>query len=412
MRDFSKHFRMSEQDIIAYIRLKSKLFDANEELVCHEIGDGNINYVFRVESPGTGKSIIIKHADAVTRSGGGNVSVNRSRIEAEVLKMQGNLAPGFVPEVYFYDPVMCCLAMQDLKDYQNMRYALIAYETFSTFADDISTFMANTLIRTSDAVLNPQKKKKLMVRYINPSLCDITERLVYTDPYTNAGGKNCLFEPNNAFLTHELYEDRTLRLEAAKLKNQFVSKTQALIHGDLHSGSIFVRKSSTMVLDPEFAFFGPIGYDVGNLIANLIFGWAHGMCTMTDGLNKQNFITWIRETICKTIDLFSTKARHILETEASDPMYKTQGYAAWYVDDILSDTAGVVGLELNRRIIGTAKVKDIAGIKDVALRVWAERVCVLAAKQFIINRNLGGYRQGNDYIKTLDTVVSIVNNMR
>ena len=408
MADFTKHFRMTEQDAITYVRQMLTIFDPGEKLVCQEIGDGNINYVFRVENSESGKSIIIKHADVVTRSSGGAVSVDRNRIEADVLKKQGEMAPGLVPEVFFYDPVMCCLVMQDLRDYVNMRYALIAHQTFSTFAEDISGFMAQTLLRTSDAVLNPSKKKELVGRFINPSLCDITERLVYTDPYTNAGGGNVLFEANKGFLVRELYEDEALRLEAAKLKNQFESKAQALIHGDLHTGSIFVKEGSTMVLDPEFAFFGPIGYDVGNLIANLIFGWVSARTTMAEGEEKRHFLIWMEDTIRRSIDLFVHKALHILKTEVSDPLFMMPGYAEWYVDDILTDTAGVAGLELNRRVIGIAKVKDIVGIQDPVQRVWAERVCVLAAKGFIMGRT-SGYRQGENYIRGLYQAVDYVN---
>lgn len=32
---------------------------------------------------------------------------------------------------------------------------------------------------------------------------------------------------------------------------------QALLHGDLHSGSVFANDSGIKVIDPEFAFTGP-----------------------------------------------------------------------------------------------------------------------------------------------------------
>ena len=140
----------------------------------------------------TGRSVIIKHGDKVSRTGGSQVSTDRNRIEAEVLKLEGELAPGSVPEVYLYDPVMCCLVMEDLKDYGNMRYELIKHQIFPGFAEDITTFMAQTLIGTTDVVLDPREKKQLAGRFINPDLCRVTERLVYTEPYRNLEGKNVL----------------------------------------------------------------------------------------------------------------------------------------------------------------------------------------------------------------------------
>jgi 5-methylthioribose kinase len=34
-----------------------------------------------------------------------------------------------------------------------------------------------------------------------------------------------------------------------------------------------VTVSSTKVIDPEFAFYGPIGFDVGALLANLLLSY-------------------------------------------------------------------------------------------------------------------------------------------
>jgi 5-methylthioribose kinase len=407
MNKFDKNFNMGEQDVLEYVAEKLEYFDTDADLVCREIGDGNINYVFRVLDLRTNQSVIIKHADVQVRSTKQFVSTDRNRIEAAILQLEGELAPGFVPKVYLYDPVMCCLVMEDLRDYENMRYAMIEHKTFSTFAEDISTFMAETLIRTTDNIISPNEKKERVKEFMNPALCSVSERLVYTDPYTNLSGNNILFEPNAEFFEKELYQDGKLHLEAAKLKDQFKSKAQALIHGDLHTGSIFVKDGSTMVLDPEFAFYGPIGYDVGNVIANLLFGWVNAEATMTDNMKKHKYQMWVEDAISNTIDLFKAKALKILKEEAADRMAQTCGFAEWYVGDVLSDTAGVAGLEINRRIVGSAKVKDIAEIKIPEQRTRAEKICIMAAKEYIMER-YSLYQCGEDYIKTIKKYATIV----
>lgn len=402
MGKFDCHFKMEEADAIAYA-VEKGFFSEADELVCREIGDGNINYVFRVQNETTGKSIIIKHADIRIRSSQSLADTDHNRIEAEILKLEGELAPGLVPEVYLYDAVMCCMVMEDLKEYQNMRYEMIAHHIYPTFAEDISTFMAQTLMLTTDSVMEAQEKKELVKNFINPALCQITEDLVYTDPYTDCRGKNRLNPDNREFFERELYEDRALRLEAAKLKEAFKSNAQSLIHGDLHTGSIFVKEGATMVLDPEFAFYGPAGYDAGNVVANLIFAWANAEVTMEPGAEQAEFQGWLEKTITEVVDLFAIKSLKILKEHAADVMAQTEGFAEWFIDGILSDTAGIAGLELNRRIVGSAKVKDIAGIEDAEKRAYAERICVLAAKRFIMERTLA-YRCGQDYIDTLKAV--------
>jgi 5-methylthioribose kinase len=74
-----------------------------------------------------------------------------------------------------------------------------------------------------------------------------------------------------------------------------MTTTQALIHGDLHTGSIFINENSLKVIDPEFAFYGPMGYDVGNIIANLIFAWANAEATMQIRQERTSFKNWIEK---------------------------------------------------------------------------------------------------------------------
>ena len=170
-----------------------------------EIGDGNLNYVFRVWDE-QGHSVIIKHAGVSLRiSEDMKVSTDRNRIESEILQLNDKYAPGMVPKIYFYDTVMSACGMEDLSDYQLMRYALMNHETFPCFAEDISTFMVNTLLMTSDVVMEHQAKKELVKSFISPELCKITEDLVLMEPYNDINGNNHVFAPNKEFVKKELY---------------------------------------------------------------------------------------------------------------------------------------------------------------------------------------------------------------
>ena len=60
-----------------------------------------------------------------------------------------------------------------------------------------------------------------------------------------------------------LQQDSQLKVAVAEMKYAFMNHSEALLHGDLHIGSIMANNEETYVIDPEFAFFGPIGFDVG-----------------------------------------------------------------------------------------------------------------------------------------------------
>lgn len=400
MSRFDNYFLMNTEDVIAYTEQKLNIFPENAELECKEIGDGNINYVFRVWDKQSNKSIIIKQAGETARiSDEFKLSTERIRIESSILQLEGQLAPNLVPIVYKYDNIMNCCVMEDLSDHIIMREALIKHEKFPLFADHITTFMVNTLLLTTDVVLGHKEKKQMVKDYINPQLCEITEDLVYTEPYNDYNKRNDVFAPNLEWVTKEIYQDRELRLEAAKLKFEFMTNAQALLHGDLHTGSIFIKPDSTKIIDPEFAFYGPIGYDVGNVIANLIFAWANANATIEDEETRIDYTRWLEYTIVEIIDLFSGKFIYAWKENVTEILAMEDGFAEWYLGTVIRDTAAVTGLELNRRIIGLAHVKDITSIADKDARIRAERICLTAAKEYIKNRE--SFRTGADFLNTL-----------
>lgn len=393
MREYDSYFLMTSRDVVNYVQAKYPgYFASDAQLSAREIGDGNLNYVFRVADAGTGRSLIVKQAGESLRiSAEMKVSTDRNRIESEILQLQARFAPGLVPEIYGYDTVMCACAMEDLSDHELMRYALMAHKTFPRFADDITTYMVNTLLLTTDVAMEHKEKKALVKNFINPELCEITEDLVLTEPYNDCKGRNRVFPPNAEFVERELYQDEELKLAVAKLKFAFMNNAQCLLHGDLHTGSIFVKQDSTRVFDPEFAFFGPMGYDVGNVIANLIFAWDNGYAS---GANA--FCDWILATIQETVDLFCAKFLECYEKNVRDDMAKTPAFAKSYLSSILCDTAAFAGTELHRRTVGMAQVKDITSIADPDMRSRMERLNILCGKDFILHQE--HFKTGADFV--------------
>jgi 5-methylthioribose kinase len=400
MRDFDRYFLMKSADAAELARTRFRLFEPVALLEHAEIGDGNLNYIFRIREPASGRSVVIKQASGTARlSEQFKVSPDRNRIEHDILVIENELAPGLVPKVFGYDPVMNALAMEDLSDHTIMRAALLDRRTFPLFADHITTFMVNTLLLTSDAVMDHKKKKDTVKSFINPDLCEITEDLVYTEPFNDVKKRNDPFPANLDFIRKELYDDKEILLETAKMKFDFFCNAQCLVHGDLHTGSIFVREDSTKVIDPEFAYYGPAGYDIGNVIANLIFAWANGDTVMEPGAARRTFTGWIEKTIEEVMAMFVSKWKVLWAMAVSEPVARYDGFAEWYLDGILRDTAGVTGLELCRRIVGIAHVKDITSITEPVARLRAERLCIATAKRCILERDR--IKTGRDYLDVL-----------
>lgn len=392
MSKFDHYFQMDVGDVIEYTLEKAPEIkwdrDSMEAVVPKE--HGNLNYVYRVWD-GKGHSIYIKQAGTETRiSKDMKPSKDRNRLESEIITLEDKFAPGMVPHIYFFDTIMCACGMEDCSDFKVMRDAMLSHEIFPRFADDISTFMVDTLLLSSDVVMDHKEKKQLVGKFISPDLCDITEKLVLMEPYNDVNHRNNVFAPNAEFVKKELYEDEALHLEVAKLKFKFMTDAQSLMHGDLHTGSIFIRKDATKVFDSEFGTYAPMGYDIGNVVANLIFAYDNGLAA-----GDRGFCEWILDTIEKTMDLFIEKFNQKFDEAVTEPMAKVNGFKEWYLSDILNDTAGYAGTELHRRTVGMANVVDVTGIADEKKRLLAERINILAGKDYIMDQ--GSYRTGRAF---------------
>ncbi|OHX53135.1 S-methyl-5-thioribose kinase [Planococcus salinarum] len=359
------------------IALAAELFPEGARLECREIGDGNLNYVFRVSDQESGKGVIIKQALPYAKVVGESwpLTLKRAAIEAAALRKHGEFATGLVPEVYGTDEKLAYTVMEDLSHLTIAREGLIQGKSYPKLSTHIGEYLAQTLFHTSDFALHPFEKKKLAAEFSNPELCKITEDLVFTDPFFDYDTND--FEPELRQAVEAVWRNDALKLEVAKLKRSFLTEAEALLHGDLHTGSIFADDNETKVIDPEFAFYGPIGFDVGLFLANLL---VQGITRDGEG----------RDTIVKHVEntwnVFETRFSELWKSEGIEDFRGVQGYRESVLEKIFRDALGFAGCELIRRTIGLAHVKDLDGIEDAERRIHSKKQALHIGETLIIKR--------------------------
>lgn len=381
----SQYHPLNEEEAILIARTNTSIFDSQGELICREIGDGNLNLVFHVSQPSSGQSLIVKQALPYAKVVGESwpLTLDRARIESEALRIEDRLAPGLVPQVYHTDEVLALTIMEDLSSHVIMRQGLMDGGVYPKFAEDISDFLAQTLFFTSDLGMNQQEKKLLVRSFANPELCKITEDLIFDHPYTDADTNS--FDPHLQGEVDEIWADSALHLEVALLREKFLTHAQALLHGDLHTGSIFITPESTKVIDPEFAYFGPMGFDIGAVLANLLLHYASQEHWSTDETARQERRHYLIQTVRDIWTAFEQKFRALWNEHGVDRVAKADGYQNNYMQRLLQDSVGFAGAKMVRRIVGLAHVADIDRIPDQAVRGKAQRLALEIGKSLIKN---------------------------
>lgn len=353
------------------------IFQEDAVLTCKEIGDGNLNLVFRIEDSHNRKSIIIKQALPYAKVVGESwpLTLQRAKIEAEALKIFGEICPEYVPEVYYSDETLAVTIMEDLSHLSIARTGFIQGETYPLISEHLGEYLAKTLFFTSDYGLEAAEKKKLVKKFINPELCKITEDLIFTDPFFPS--------PNNSYENElsddvqALWDDEELKFHASILKKSFLTEAEVLLHGDLHTGSVFASEQETKVIDPEFAYYGPAGFDIGQVFANL------GFQVISSQARRNVFIAHLKTTW----KVFVKEYTHLWRTANKEVLSNTQEFLNHILKKYFEDAVGFAGCELIRRTVGLAHVADLDGIQDEELRLKSKRKTLSAGRKLIKQRS-------------------------
>lgn len=379
----SMHELLTDKTILPYLSKTLPDF-ANDNCTVEEIGDGNINYVFRVTDKNNQRRLIVKQADKLLRSSGRPLDIKRAVREGRALERLNEVVPNYTPKIYAVDEEMAIIIMEDISEYRNLRHVLSKCQQLPQLANDLSEFLAVSLVSSTDLVMEASRKQLEQAFYSNVEMREISEDLVFTEPYNNQKQRNQIFPGNEAFVQKHLYEHEALIMEVASLRYHFMNHGQALLHGDLHSGSIFVSQNGLKVIDPEFAFYGPAGYDIGNVVAHLLLAFYHQLAQDSVSLT---YLSWLRETIIGTLIETEKKMSDYYEKEVTLSLYRTSRFKQEWLKGIICDTYGYTGTEMIRRVVGDTKVAEVTTIEDRERRLDFERAVITLSEKLILDRH-------------------------
>ncbi|WP_315756746.1 MULTISPECIES: S-methyl-5-thioribose kinase [unclassified Bradyrhizobium] len=391
---------LNETDIRNYLAatpaVAAQLGGPAERWSITEVGDGNLNLVFIVK--GSAGGLAVKQALPYVRLVGESwpLPLSRAHFEHLALTHQGRLAPGLVPAIVHHDAPLALTAMELLEPHIIMRKGMVAGTIYPAFVDHITTFMARTLFFSSDLALSAAAKKEAIASFAgNHALCKITEDLIFTDPYRIAE-QNRWTSPWLDATAADIRADLDLHVAVSRLKLKFLSSAEALIHGDLHTGSIMVTETETRVIDPEFAFYGPMGFDVGAVLANLLMAYFASAGHERAPGDRAAFEGWVLITVDQVWSAFAGKFLALWRSEATGDAYplslfpgeagtaRLEAERQAFMARLFQDAVGFAAAKIIRRILGLAHNIDFELIEDEKRRATCEARALRLARTLMV----------------------------
>lgn len=380
-------------NIISYIKNIKIIKDyfAEDSLHVNEIGDGNLNFVYIIKSEqNPQKALILKQAVPYLRCVGEEYPLSKERMTFEIraLLKYSELTPDLVPFIYDANEEMSTVVMQYLSKHIIMRKGMINGIVYPKFDEHISTFLAQNLFKTSSLFLDSTCKRQFVDSFNkNVELCKLSEDFVFSFAFMehDTNDENA----RNNETAKKLFADMEFKKNVLKLKYKFMTQSDALLHGDLHTGSIMLNQNETFVIDPEFSFVGPFGFDIGALIGNLVMSYVSHLHVSKNEQYQKWILKLIEEILTKfeqkflslwaEVDESALHVKGFIDSKSLDEFKKE------FMKNILRDSVGYAGCKMARRMFGMAGVEDIRAIEDKNKKNIAEAHVLEIAKKFVKN---------------------------
>jgi 5-methylthioribose kinase len=394
--------------------LRALLGPQPEDWRVSEVGDGNLNLVFIVDGPRG--SVCVKQAVPYVRVAGPSwpIPLERAYFEHSYYVAVAPFVGNLIPKIYHYDPDLYCIVMERLSPHIIVRHGLIAGRRYDNLARDMGEYVARACFFTSDLAWPFERKMDGIALFArNTALMRISVDLIFRDPYI-ADERNRHTSPQLDEVVADLRRDGPLKAAVARFGQKFLTETQSLIHGDLHSGSVMVSENDTRVIDPEFAFYGPIGFDLGAFFGNLLLSWYSQPGHATSNDDRRAYQDWILDQAKTFWETFRSRflalwAGHAKGDAWPAAMFRAPGDLAAldsarsaFLNSLFADMLGFAACKMIRRILGFAHVIDFERIQEAALRGGCEADALALAHLLLTHP--GQFRSVDDVIDAVPRI--------
>ncbi len=341
--------KITKENILEYLKEKMPEFDDSLPVEIHAVGegteeedgDGYVNYIYRVRTPR--ESLVLKQATSISRVSQQQIATYRNHLEYDSMKIFSAITPEYVPILKFYDQENQLFVMEDVSDLHIARFQLNKNQIFPGLGRQCGEFMAKTEFYTSEYYLSRQEYRRLQQRFENTELRKIMEDGMFLDRF-QCDIDTSLGEAFAAYAS-QVSTDERYRTELYKLRRNFMSHVDALIHADLHTSNLFVSQDQMKVIDMEFTFVGPFGYDLGYLTGNLISQYcAACFKPFPSKKEQQKFKAYLLATIQSLFETYFNRFTACWQKDAKERYQGQQGLLCSILEEVMQTAPGYASM--------------------------------------------------------------------
>lgn len=399
---------IDKNNIISYLQKRMPEVDFSGDVTvtaigdgsqsAEEAGDGYVNFIFIVKT--TTQSFVVKQSRDIARMSGAQMTLERNHLEYDAMKLFHAIAPDYVPQVYFIDDDNRVFVMEDASKDGRMitRFQLNQNKIFPMMAAQCGEYLADTQFYTSELYLGTPEFRQLTCRFMNADMRPIMEDGLFIykfgTPYDPSLGEEFLE------FAKSVSEDPRYLTERHKMRHIYMTRSECLIHADLHTSNLFTGQDSMKVIDMEFTFCGPFSYDIGYLIGNLVSQYTSACFRdFSSETERENFKQYLLVTIRELYNAYIARFCDNWKRYAKDIYQDVPGLMEAFQKAILLEMPGFASIVNWFRIAGEITYPDFEMITNLNKKRDAMAMSLMADWQMMFHRY--DYDNIDDFIRDI-----------
>ena len=397
-------FIVTKDNIIQYMKDHLEGFDDTEPIKVSLMGedpkadegegDGHINYVFKVK--GLMKSYVLKQglADPRNLNGGTTVASYRNEAECDTIRILHEIVPEYVPEILYQDRENHIFIMEFIENLKAVRFQLIKENQIANLGLEVGDFLARSAFYTSEFFLDRARFRSLQSRFENTELRQIMEDGIFLNRFGADLDKDAYHQWERF---RQITDDPACQTNRLALRRTFMTHSDCLIHADFHTSNVFLSEDGLKMLDFEFSFMGPFGYDMGYFTGSLIAAYCAACFKNypTEEERKQCKV-YLLSTMKMLFESYNHTFISSWDADAKDEYKGQLGLQEILLTEMLQDSVGYAAITNWCRTTDIWSLPEYRAIEDEDARRYAMTMAVLLDHELIINRK--HFKKTDDFI--------------
>jgi len=252
------------KELASYLKKKQWLSDNETIISATKPGEGNMNYVLRIETEQ--RTFIIKQSRAYVEKYP-QVAAPAERVITEAGFYQKiaekSAIQNRMPKLLGLDTVNNILLLEDLG--KSNDYSVLYDLKHRLSADEVTV-----LLSYLNELHNHFEKTKVDDELANVELRKLNYEHIFKYPFLEENGFDLdSIQMGLQELALPYKKDAALKVQLEVLGSLYLSKGKYLLHGDYYPGSWLKTVKGIQIIDPEFCYYGSREFDLGVFIAHL-----------------------------------------------------------------------------------------------------------------------------------------------